>query len=115
MLGSTPQNIRDNKAQGVPAQVGNLWASYELDRLLPGLGLGGGLRYQGESYADALNFNRVPPFWLLDATAFYRRPQYEVQVNVANLTNQAHFAHATFSGAAPGNPRAIYGTVRYRY
>jgi iron complex outermembrane recepter protein len=57
----------------------------------------------------------VPAFWLLDATAFYRRAHFEVQVNLTNLTDQAHFTHATFSGAAPGHPRAVYGTVRYRY
>src|SRR5687767_1900000 len=99
-LWATRINLRVKHHQGVPDQIGTLGATYELGRgPLAGFGLGGGLRYQGESYADALNLNRVPPFWLVDATAFYRGPQFEVRLNLTNLTDEAHFTHATFSGA----------------
>jgi iron complex outermembrane receptor protein len=115
-LGMQTVNIDGAKPQGVPDRVGNLWVAYELDQtVLKGLGLGAGVRYQGESFADALNLNRVPAYVLLDAGVFYRQPQYEVQLNLRNLTGAEYFSHPTFSGAAPGEPRVVQATFRYRY
>jgi len=115
-LGMQNVNIDGKKAQGVPEQVGNLWAAYELDQgVLKGLGVGVGLRYQGEVFADALNLNRVPPYALLDAGVFFRQPQFEVQLNLRNLTDAEYFSHPSFSGAVPGEPRVAHATLRYRY
>jgi iron complex outermembrane recepter protein len=115
-LGMQTVNIDGRKPQGVPDQVGNLWLAYELEQsLLKGLGVGAGVRYQGESYADALNLNRVPGYVLLDAGVFYRQRQYEIQLNIRNLTDAEYFSHATFSGAAPGEPLAANVTLRYLY
>jgi iron complex outermembrane receptor protein len=115
-LGMQNVNLDGKKAQGVPDQVGNLWVAYELDQsVLKGLGVGAGLRYQGEAFADTLNLNRVPPFALLDAGVFFRQPQFEVQLNLRNLTGAGYFSHPTFSGAAPGEPRVAHATIRYRY
>ncbi|MEO8182021.1 MAG: TonB-dependent receptor [Deltaproteobacteria bacterium] len=115
-LGMQSVNIDGKKPQGVPDQVGNLWVAYELDQsALKGLGLGAGLRYQGEAFADALNLNRVPPYALVDASIFFRERQFEVQLNLRNLAGAEYFSHPTFSGAAPGEPRVAYATLRYRY
>jgi iron complex outermembrane receptor protein len=115
-LGMMTINLDGLKPQGVPDQVGNLWAAYELGQsALKGLGVGAGLRFQGESFADALNLNRVPGYALLDAAVFYRQPQYEVQLNLRNLTDAQYFSYPTFSGAAPGEPFAAQATLRYRY
>jgi iron complex outermembrane receptor protein len=115
-LGTQTVNIDGRKPQGVPDQMGNLWLAYELEQsALKGLGVAAGLRYQGESYADALNLNRVPAYVLLDAGVFYRQPQYEVQLNLRNLTDAEYFSHPTFSGAAPGEPLTANVTLRYRY
>lgn len=115
-LGTQTVDIDGAKPQGVPEQVGNLWIAYELEQgLLRGLGLAAGLRFQGESYADALNLNRVPAYALLDGGVFYRQPQYEVQLNLRNLTDAEYFSHPTFSGAAPGEPLTAQATLRYRY
>jgi iron complex outermembrane receptor protein len=115
-LGMTNVNIKGKKPQGVPNQAGNLWAAYEIEQgLLHGLGVGAGLRYQGESFADALNLNRVPPYLVLDGGLFYRQPRFEAQLNVRNLTGTKYFSYATFSGAAPGEPLAAQATLRYKY
>jgi iron complex outermembrane receptor protein len=49
------------------------------------LSLGGGVRYQGESYADRLNTLKVPDAAVFDAAVRYRKEGWEASLNVTNL------------------------------
>ena len=50
-----------------------LWAKYTwYDGPVAGLGIGGGVRYVGESYGDNANTFLIPAYTLFDATVSYR-------------------------------------------
>jgi iron complex outermembrane receptor protein len=108
-------NIEGKRPQAVPVYSGSLWVSYEIQEgRLKGLGLGGGPSFKGNTYADAANLLKVPSYIVGDAGLFYRRPKWELQVNVKNVTNEEYFSHPTFSGAMPGDPLSVYTSLRWK-
>lgn len=103
----------------------SLWAKYTwLDGPVAGLGIGGGVRYVGESYADSFNTILIPDYTLFDATVSfdfkYLRPDlkgWSVQVNATNLTNKYYVASCVTSAAycGLGAARTVLGTVKYAW
>lgn len=103
----------------------SLWAKYTwYDGPLAGLGLGGGVRYVGESYGDAANTFVVSPYTLLDATISYdlgyMRPDlrgWKAQVNATNLTNRYYVASCATSlvYCSLGAGRTVLGTLKYSW
>ncbi|HBT02368.1 MAG TPA: TonB-dependent siderophore receptor, partial [Citreicella sp.] len=56
-----------------------------------GLSLGAGLRYTGESYANADNSRKVDDFLLVDMTAAYEFGDgYEARLGVTNVGDKRH-------------------------
>jgi iron complex outermembrane receptor protein len=103
----------------------SLWAKYTwYDGPLAGVGLGGGVRYVGESYGDAANSFVIPSYTLLDATVSYDlrygRPDlkgWKAQVNATNLTNRYYVASCgtslVYCGLGAG--RTVLGTLKYSW
>ncbi len=83
-----------NTLSATPNHTASLWALWEPQRgPLQGLGLGGGLRYVGESWGDDENTFRNKDYIFADLTASYDFGQlgYEgmaLQVNVKNLFDE---------------------------
>ncbi len=70
----------------IPALQASLFTQYTfLDGSLQGLSLGGGVRYVGSSYADALNTLKVPDATLFDVKLGYQKDNWGVDLNVTNL------------------------------
>ncbi|MFB2552832.1 TonB-dependent siderophore receptor [Ensifer soli] len=70
----------------IPEHQASLWAEYKVtDGALEGVSLGGGLRYQGESYADNANTKTVPGALVTDAAIRYEKNGWQGSLNVANL------------------------------
>ena len=58
-------------------------------------GLGLGVTYQGESFADGANTTYLPSFTRVDAAAYYDvSDTLRLQVNVENLTDTDYFPSA---------------------
>lgn len=103
----------------------SLWAKYTFyDGPVAGLGIGGGVRYVGESYGDAANTILIPEYTLFDATVSfdfkYLRPDlkgWSAQVNATNLTNRYYVASCATGLAycGLGAARTVLGTVRYAW
>ena len=111
--------------QAVPENQASVWAKYTwYDGPLAGLGLGGGIRYVGESYGDATNSFVIPSYTLLDASISYdlayARPDlrgWKAQVNVTNLTDKYYVA-SCLTGLAYcglGTGRTVLGTLKYSW
>ena len=74
----------------------SLWAKDTwYDGLVAGLGIGGGVRYVGESFGDSANTILIPDYTLFDATISfdfkYLRPDlkgWSAQINATNLANR---------------------------
>ena len=76
---------------------------------------GFGVTYKGDSYADTLNFLKIPSYVVLDAAVSYSIKRMHLAVNVKNLTDTTYYTNPTFAGALPGNPLSAFGTVRFNF
>jgi iron complex outermembrane recepter protein len=102
-----------------------VWAKYSwLDGPVAGLGIGGGVRYVGQSFGDAANTILIPNYTLFDATVSfdfkYLRPDlkgWSAQINATNLTNKYYVASCATALAycGLGAARTVLGTVRYAW
>lgn len=80
-----------------PIQIPDLTASLWLDYTfhggqLEGLGLGAGVRFVGESWADRGNTLKVPDVALVDAAIRYDRDNWGVALNASNLFDEDYVA-----------------------
>ncbi|WP_088344540.1 MULTISPECIES: TonB-dependent siderophore receptor [Rhodomicrobium] len=60
------------------------------DGALQGVSLGGGIRYQGESWADNDNTRKVPDVALFDAKIGYAKDNWGIDLNVLNLFDEEY-------------------------
>ena len=110
------RSIAGNRPVGVATNMGNLWATYQIQTgLAQGLMFGFGVTYKGDSFADTLNLLRVPSYVVYDAAVSYRVKRMEVAVNVRNLTDKTYYTTPTFAGALPGNPLSAFGSIRFYF
>ena len=92
------RNVKGNTPAQTPEHMASLWVDYRfLEGSLVGLGAGFGVRYMGESWADAENTVHVPSYTLYDASLSYDLSQVglkgtEVRLNANNLTNESYVA-----------------------
>lgn len=108
-------NLNGLAPQNIPEYAGSLWTTYELQSgLFKGLGFGGGPTYKSGIYVDAKNMLRIPGYIVADAVLFYRRQNWQVQVNFRNITNEIYYATPTFSGALPSEPFHVTISAKVR-
>lgn len=78
LIGNTPYLI--------PAVMASAWLDYTVPSgVFEGVSIGGGLRYQGESWADMANTKKVPDVVLADAAIRYEKYGWGTSLNVTNL------------------------------
>ena len=76
----------------VPRNSGNVWTTYQLQSgRLKGLGFGAGLYYVGQREANLPNSYDLSAYWRTDATVFYERENWKVQVNVLNVFDRHYY------------------------
>lgn len=93
--------LNGNTPVWVADQTASAWLSYGLPaQLVPGLTLGGGVRYVGESYVDAANSGTVPSYTLFDASISYE---------LDNLGNLVEGMSLVLSGNNLADKRHIAG------
>ncbi|MDW5316501.1 TonB-dependent siderophore receptor [Rhizobium sp. PL01] len=97
LLGSYTYNDLEVTEDLNPALVGNrpylipehqaaLWVEYLVtEGAMEGVSVGGGLRYQGESFADMANTRKVPDAVVADAAIRYQKNGWGAALNVTNL------------------------------
>ncbi|WP_182084022.1 TonB-dependent siderophore receptor [Aureimonas sp. ME7] len=111
-----------NRPSGIPEHSVSLWGAYTFsDGPADGLGLGLGLRYEGESFGDDTNTFRNDDRLLVDAKASYdfRRlnPKLEgaeAQINVKNVFDKREPAYSGGFGYYTEG-RQVIGSLRYRF
>lgn len=123
-LGKTPVQV--------PDQMASLWALYHFKHLSPsttlgGLSVGGGVRYVGPSFGDAINTLVVPSVTLVDAVVQYDLEYISRQfrgtrlsLNVSNLFDKSYVASCGAgtqfdSGCYYGMRRSVLATLRHRW
>lgn len=109
----------------VPNHMASVWASYTFQEGSPaaGLGIGGGIRYVGQTWGDPANTLRVGDYTLVDLMARYDLGRLSLslqgaslQVNVNNLFDKEYVSScATYQWCWYGYRRTVLATVRHRF
>jgi iron complex outermembrane receptor protein len=96
----------------IPRHMASLWSDYDLRQMLPGLKVGAGVRYNGESEDGDTD---VPSFTVFDMMARYDLDQnWRVQLNVNNLTDKEYVASCEY-WCYYGESRSVIGSLSYRW
>ncbi len=100
----------------VPDHQASLWAKYRLSLLgLPGVTLGGGVRYIGTSW-DGTDTIRTPDYTLFDAMVGYETGPWRFQVNASNLFDKRHVTTCLARGDCfLGIGRTVLGSATYKF
>ncbi|MCS3903709.1 iron complex outermembrane receptor protein [Methylohalomonas lacus] len=113
------QATNGNQVTDRPKHLAKLWLDYTVPAgTLAGLGVGGGIRYTGTSYADAANTVKYPAATLVDASLRYDLGSARLQLNATNLFDEQK---VYCSGVQPtstcdyGLPRSVIASVTYRW
>lgn len=93
-----------------PPNSFSMWTSYDIT---PQLTIAGGATFNDDTFANANNTVYVPSYWNFDAMASYQfTKNFQVQLNVYNLTNELYYAQYYGGHAVPAAGR--YATLRAR-
>lgn len=80
-----------NRPYLIPEHQAALWVEYLVtDGAMEGVSIGGGLRYQGESFADMANTAKVPDAVVADAAIRYEKNGWGAALNVTNLFDKEY-------------------------
>ena len=83
-----------------------------------GFKAGGGLSYVGERFTSLTNAVTLPSYLTADLAASYSTTQYEVGVNVKNVTNKKFYvsSHGSVDNLIlPGPPRELQVALKYKF
>lgn len=105
-------NDTEARAPLIPRHMASFWTDYNLRQLLPGLKVGGGVRYNGESKDGD---TEVSSFTVADVMARYDIDRnWRVQLNVNNVTDKEYVASCEY-WCYYGESRSVTGSVSYRW
>ncbi|MBV7541683.1 TonB-dependent siderophore receptor [Acidovorax sp. sic0104] len=98
-----------------PRHQATAWADYDMGAAgLPGVQLGGGVRYVGSSTGFAFLNTRVPSYAVFDLVASYTTGPWRVALNVRNLADKTYVSNCTY-GCFYGEARQVIATASYRW
>ncbi|MEH1832580.1 MAG: TonB-dependent siderophore receptor [Nostoc sp.] len=112
----TDPTLVDQRLVAIPKHQFGLWTSYELQRgSLKGLGVGLGLYYTSETEGQLPNTAlQIPSYFRVDASAFYKRDNWKVQLNVKNLTNIEYYRSSGY-WIVPQEPLTVLGSISFEF
>lgn len=126
-VGYTHFNAEDKNGKAINTGFAdttlNLFATYDMDDIIPNLTIGGGIDWSNGYYGIVTNpvTQRSEKYSQDDVTLANIMARYtvnenlEAQVNVNNLFNQKYLAGNTFSGLTYGEPLNVVGRLTYRF
>ena len=112
--------VAGNTFTRTPDDLASAWAKYDLT---PGIDIGAGVRYVGDSYADAANTLEVPDYTLADAFLGVELGEYAPSLDGATLRVNANnvfdkeYVEACFSqtNCYYGYGREVIATLDYQF
>ncbi|WP_447553710.1 TonB-dependent siderophore receptor [Vreelandella sp. EE22] len=108
---------QDERVPLIPRHSASAWLGYDMSRALPGLSIGAGVRYIGETEASPGSSveGNVSSTTLYDAMARYDiDDNWSAQVNVKNLTDKEYVSGCDFY-CYYGDSRSVIGSISYRW
>jgi len=91
VLNSTGSVPVGNSPTQIPQLTASLWVDYTIpEGMLQGVTIGAGVRYLGESWANAANTLEVPAATVFDAGLRYDQDDWGVALKVSNIFDEAY-------------------------
>lgn len=102
----------ERQAPLIPRHQASAWLDYAFTDLAPGLKVGAGARFVGESKDGDLE---VPSYTVFDLMAQYAlTPEWQAQVNVTNVADREYVASCDY-WCYYGASRSVVGSISYRW
>ena len=107
------RNDRESRPPLIPRHAASLWSDYDMRQILPGLKVGGGIRYNGESWGGDIE---VPSYTVVDLMARYDIDRHwRAQINVNNAGDKEYVASCDSLWCYYGESRSVIGSLSYRW
>ncbi|OWW21762.1 TonB-dependent receptor [Noviherbaspirillum denitrificans] len=109
------QPVQGKRPTLTPKHAANVWVTKALG---DGFGLGAGVSYVGDRFANPGNTVTLPGYTTVDAMAYYRMGPLDLTLNVMNLFDREYIVSGHGSSAnlnLPGAPRSVQLTARYKF
>ncbi len=111
----TPSQV-GNWPVGVPAQIYNLWSTYDFSIAgIQGFRAGAGVSFNSRTFANTGNTSWIPSSTVADAMLGYYAAHWDAQIGVKNIANVSYFSFAESAGGYVGQPRTYYLKAAYHY
>jgi iron complex outermembrane recepter protein len=105
-----------NQLDNVSPHSASLWTTYEVqDGGWKGFGLGGGLFFIDEREGDLENTFTLPSYVRTDAVIYYRRKNWQTQLNFKNLFDVDYYEGASFGSVFPGATFTVQGSFAVEF
>ncbi|MEY8799238.1 TonB-dependent siderophore receptor [Leisingera sp. XS_AS12] len=109
---ASTNGLRGNDNAMAPPHQLSLWLDYDASEVVPGLSVGGGLRYVDEAFATQANNRVTPSYTLADLALRYEWEDMEVNLRVSNLFDRDYYSICYDShGCSKGDGRSVSLTV----
>ncbi|MCG7550803.1 TonB-dependent siderophore receptor [Pseudoalteromonas sp. Of7M-16] len=116
----------DVPLSATPEHLASVWATYRADNLLEGLKFGAGIRYVGKTFdgsrsvsAGGFDYHKAlttDSFTLYDMMVGYQFSDYELSLNIDNLTDKTVITSCLYRGDCfYGQRRTITANLKYRF
>ncbi|MEP9380647.1 TonB-dependent siderophore receptor [Aquabacter sp. CN5-332] len=120
-ISSANDGTQGNDLANTPRNMASIWLDYTIKTgTFAGLGLGGGVKYVGDSYTTNANTQVIPAFTLVDAALRYdfgystpNLKGLKLAANVSNLFDTEYVSACTLAGCRWGMGRVAYLTLTY--
>lgn len=115
ITGSATPSLIGKRATLTPLNSANLFFT---KTIATRYGLGGGVNYVGDRWADPANTTVLPSYVTFDALAWAQIGPVRLQLNAYNLANKRYIiaGHGTSPILnLPGAPRSVIGTARFSF
>ncbi len=110
-----------SQRKGIPKKFGSIWANYspQFSMLDNPIKLSLGVTYTGERSINSASFGlpdaSIDSYTVLDAAVSYNVNDWDIQLNLRNLTDETYYSKALFLGGLPGDSRNAKLTVKYNF
>jgi iron complex outermembrane recepter protein len=110
-------NPEDDTLINAPGSGASLWTSYEIQKgKFQGFGFGAGLFYVADVEAEIPNDFVLPSYVRADASLFYDRDTWRVQLNFKNIFDTEYFESSQNTSLIfPGAPFSVLGSVSVEF
>ncbi|WP_426370131.1 TonB-dependent receptor [Pseudocolwellia sp. HL-MZ7] len=114
-------DAEEGQSKGVPLKYVRLWTSYQhqFSALPAPMKFSAGVSYEDKRslYASGygLPYAYIPSYSIIDAAVSYQLNDWDLQLNINNLTDTTYYSKAMYAGGLPGESRNAKVTATYRF